>query len=43
MAERAGVEATAEYVAAALGRAAAVSVMAVITVGDTLASAAWCV
>ena len=43
MAERAGVEATAEYVAAALGRAAAVGVTAVITVGDTLASAAWCV
>jgi TatD DNase family protein len=43
MAERAGFEATADYVAAALGRAAAVNVMGVITVGDTLASAAWCV
>lgn len=43
MAERAGVAATADYVAAALSRAATVGVTAVITVGDTLASAAWCV
>ena len=43
MAERAGIEPTAEFVAAALGRAAAVGVTAAITVGDTLASAAWCV
>jgi TatD DNase family protein len=43
MAERAGVQATPAYVAAALDRAAAVGVAAVITVGDTLASAAWCV
>ena len=43
MAERAGVEATPEYVGAALRRAATVGVTAVITVGDTIASATWCV
>jgi TatD DNase family protein len=43
MAERAGVAATPGYVAASLDQAAAVGVTAVITVGDTLASSAWCV
>jgi TatD DNase family protein len=43
MAERAGVAPSADYVAAAMDRAALVGVVAAITVGDTVASSAWCV
>jgi TatD DNase family protein len=43
MAERAGVAASAEFVAAAMAQARAVGVVAAITVGDTMASSRWCV
>jgi TatD DNase family protein len=43
MAHRAGVEPTREFVAGVLAKARTVNVTRVITVGDTLASAAWCV
>ncbi len=43
MAERAGVAPSREYVAAVMARARTVGVTRVITVGDTLASSAWCV
>ncbi len=43
MAHRAGLEPTREYVADVMARARAVNVTKVITVGDTLASSAWCV
>ena len=43
MAQRAGLEPTREFVAGVMARAREVNVTAVITVGDTLESAAWCV
>ncbi len=43
MAHRAGLEPTREYVADVMARAREVNVTKVITVGDTLASSAWCV
>jgi TatD DNase family protein len=43
MAQRAGLEPTDDFVAGVMARAAAVGVTAVITVGDTMASARWCV
>jgi TatD DNase family protein len=43
MAQRAGVEPSTEFVAAAMAAARAVGVSQVITVGDTVASARWCV
>ena len=43
MAARAGVEASAQFVAAAMADARAVGVVAAITVGDTVASSRWCV
>jgi TatD DNase family protein len=43
MARRAGVEASAEFVAGVLEDARAVGVAAAITVGDSVASARWCV
>jgi TatD DNase family protein len=43
MAQRAGLEPTREFVADVMARARDVNVTQVITVGDTLASSAWCV
>jgi len=43
MAHRAGVEPTRDFVAGVMAKARAVNVTRVITVGDTLASSAWCV
>ncbi len=43
MAHRAGVEASHDFVAAAMAQARAVGVVKVITVGDTVASSRWCV
>ena len=43
MAHRAGLEPTREFVADVMARARKVNVTEVITVGDTLASSAWCV
>jgi TatD DNase family protein len=43
MAHRAGVEPTHEFVAGVMAQARTVNVTRVITVGDTLASSAWCV
>ncbi len=43
MAQRAGVPASAAFVAAAMTEARAVGVSAAITVGDTVASSRWCV
>lgn len=43
MAQRAGVDASAAFVADAMARARAVGVTRVITVGDTVASSTWCV
>jgi TatD DNase family protein len=43
MAQRAGLEPTREFVADVMARAREVNVTRVITVGDTLASSAWCV
>ncbi len=43
MAQRAGLEPTREFVAEVMARARDVNVTAVITVGDTLESSAWCV
>ena len=43
MAQRAGLEPTREFVAEVMARAREVNVTQVITVGDTLASSAWCV
>lgn len=43
MAQRAGAEPTREFVAAVMAKARTVNVTRVITVGDTLASSAWCV
>jgi TatD DNase family protein len=43
MAQRAGLEPTREFVADVMARAREVNVTQVITVGDTLASSAWCV
>src|SRR5215475_426485 len=43
MAHRAGVAPTRQFVAGVMAKARAVNVTRVITVGDTLASSAWCV
>jgi TatD DNase family protein len=43
MAQRAGVEASSEFVATAMAQARAVGVVRVITVGDTMESSRWCV
>lgn len=43
MAARAGVKASAQFVAAAMADARAAGVVAAITVGDTVASSRWCV
>jgi TatD DNase family protein len=43
MAQRAGLEPTAEFVAGVMREARAVGVVAAITVGDTAASSRWCV
>mgnify|MGYP001553135850 FL=1 len=43
MAQRAGLEPDEAYVAEQLAEARAVGVIAAITVGDTVASSAWCV
>lgn len=43
MAQRGGVEATEEFVAAVMREAREVGVVAAITVGDTVASSRWCV
>jgi TatD DNase family protein len=43
MAQRAGLEPTAEFVAGVMREARAVGVVAAITVGDTVASSRWCV
>jgi TatD DNase family protein len=43
MAQRAGLEPTDEFVAGVMRQARAAGVLAAITVGDTLASSAWCV
>ena len=43
MATRAGLEATPEFVAGVMADARAVGVTAAVTVGDTIASARWCV
>lgn len=43
MAQRAGVEPTREFVAGVMAKARTVNVTRVITVGDSLASSAWCV
>lgn len=43
MAQRAGLEASAEFVAGVMADAAAVGVVRAITVGDTMAASRWCV
>jgi TatD DNase family protein len=43
MAQRAGVEPSAEFVAGVMDEARAAGVLAAVTVGDTVASARWCV
>ena len=43
MADRAGIEASASFVAAAMSEARAAGVLAAVTVGDTVASSRWCV
>jgi TatD DNase family protein len=43
MAQRAGLEASTEFVAGVMAEAAAVGVLRAITVGDTIAASQWCV
>jgi len=43
MAQRAGLEPSADFVAGVMGEARAVGVTAAVTVGDTVASSRWCV